>query len=121
MVENTVTGESSTFIINNWFAKDKADGQIEREYLPSFSGGVNWKLTIVTGQETGAGTDADVSVELFGVAGSFGPYLLAAQKGGFETGMHDVFSIRYSEHPPYSCLLSPTIPQPLSQRPLTAT
>ena len=78
---------------SRWFAKNKDDGLIERELFPSFSGGVNWRLTIITGEERGAGTDSDVSVEIMGVAGKFGPYLLAAQKGGFETGMHDVFSV----------------------------
>ena len=32
-----------------------------------------------------------------GAAGKFGPYLLAAQKGGFESGMHDVFSVSTPE------------------------
>lgn len=49
-----------------WFSRNEDDGQIERELLPSFTGGVNWRLVVVTGQERGAGTDADVFVELFG-------------------------------------------------------
>ena len=53
-------------LVIRWFAKNKDDGLIERELFPSFSGGVNWKLTIVTGEERGAGTDADVSVEIMG-------------------------------------------------------
>jgi len=32
-----------------------------------------------------------------GSAGRFGPFLLAAQKGSFETGMHDVFSLTTPE------------------------
>ena len=49
-----------------WFSKNEGDGLIERELFPSFSGGVNWKLTVVTGDERGAGTDAAVSVEIMG-------------------------------------------------------
>ena len=52
-----------------WFSKKEGDGQIERELFPSFSGGTNWKLVIVTGSESGAGTDADVIVELMGEGG----------------------------------------------------
>lgn len=88
-----------TFMVGRWFSKSHDDFQIERDLLPSFSGGVNWRLTIVTGQDRGAGTDADVSVELFGTQGSFGPYQLAAKKGAYENGTHDVF--RY-ETPPHT-------------------
>ncbi len=44
-------------------------------------------------QDFGAGTDADVFVTLRGTHGSFGPHLLAAQKGAFETGGRDTFSL----------------------------
>ena len=57
-------------VLCRWFARDEDDGQIERELLPSFTGGVNWRLVVVTGQERGAGTDADVFVELFGEFGA---------------------------------------------------
>lgn len=45
------------------------------------------------GEEAGAGTDADVFVEIRGDLAAYGPHLLAAQKGAFETGSRDVFSL----------------------------
>ena len=36
-------------------------------------------------------------MELFGTQGSFGPYQLAAKKGAYENGTHDVFSISAPE------------------------
>jgi hypothetical protein len=45
-----------------WFSKKEDDGQVERDLLPSFIGGVNWRLVVVTGSDSGAGTDADVLV-----------------------------------------------------------
>ncbi|KAG1662011.1 hypothetical protein FOA52_009500 [Chlamydomonas sp. UWO 241] len=96
-VENKATGQSVTFNCGRWFSKKEDDGQVERDLLPSFIGGVNWRLVIVTGSDTGAGTDADVLVELFGASGMFGPQQLAAQKGAFETGCRDVFSLSTPE------------------------
>ncbi len=53
-----------------WFAKNKDDGLIERELISDLAGftgpTTNWKLTIVTGSDFGAGTDADVVVEIHG-------------------------------------------------------
>ena len=53
-----------------WFAKDKEDGLIERELVSGNAGfkgpTTNWKLTIVTGSDFGAGTDSDVVVEVHG-------------------------------------------------------
>lgn len=40
-----------------------------------------WGLAVFTGTDTGAGTDADVSIELQGSAGMYGPYRLLANRG----------------------------------------
>lgn len=46
---------------------------------------------------SGAGTDADVYVQLNGDKASFGPYTLPASKEAFETGSTDTFSLTTPE------------------------
>lgn len=43
--------------------------------------------------ESGAGTDADVFVEIHGDTGHFGPFTLTAPKGAFERAKVDTFSL----------------------------
>lgn len=43
------------------------------------------------GRAPGAGTDADVSVELTGTSGTFGPQMLPASTDAFQEGCRDSF------------------------------
>jgi len=52
----------------------------------------DWHLVIITGRVFGAGTDADVFIELHGRHTSFGPYILPAGPEAFETGCRDSFT-----------------------------
>lgn len=67
-----------------WLDRKEDDGAIERDLFPSASivGATHWKLTVVTGDESGAGTDANVFCMLRGDKAAFGPHQLTAQKVG---------------------------------------
>ncbi|KAG2432966.1 hypothetical protein HXX76_008694 [Chlamydomonas incerta] len=97
IVENLTTGQVVVFDVNRWFDKGEDDGAIERELFPTSGGGdgssTNWRLVVVTANVSGAGTDADVYVQLNGDKASFGPYTLPAAKEAFETGSTDTFSL----------------------------
>lgn len=85
-VDNLKTGEHLHFEINRWFSKNQDDKAIEREYFaaPAKSGPrTRWLLSVYTGTQTGAGTDASVSVEIYGTTDKFGPYALPSVKGSF--------------------------------------
>ena len=45
-----------------------------------------YKITIHTGKKRGAGTDADVSITLYGAYGNSGSIMLNAKKSQFEAG-----------------------------------
>lgn len=46
---------------------------------------------LCAGRAPGAGTDADVSVELTGTSGTFGPHMLPASIEAFQEGCRDSF------------------------------
>jgi hypothetical protein len=46
---------------------------------------------LCAGRAPGAGTDADVSVELTGTSGTFGPHMLPASTEAFQEGCRDSF------------------------------
>lgn len=48
-----------------------------------------YKVTIHTGKQRGAGTDADVSITLYGAYTNSGSIMLNAKKSQFENGRYD--------------------------------
>eukprot|EP01091_Cochliopodium_minus_P006324 TRINITY_DN1620_c0_g1_i4.p1 TRINITY_DN1620_c0_g1~~TRINITY_DN1620_c0_g1_i4.p1 ORF type:complete len:245 (+),score=98.47 TRINITY_DN1620_c0_g1_i4:542-1276(+) len=57
------------FPISRWFAKNEDDGLIERELIPSNDTpltAVSYKVVVFTGDRWGAGTDANVFIEIHG-------------------------------------------------------
>ncbi|GMH36686.1 hypothetical protein BSKO_04559 [Bryopsis sp. KO-2023] len=99
-VLNMSTSERAVFLCGKWFSTTKDDKKIERELLPSAStgaqdssGNVPWHLVVFTGDIRGAGTDADVSVELIGQNGKIGPTMLEAKDEAFERASRDSFRI----------------------------
>lgn len=81
---HTLTREATVCVPCRWLDRKEDDGAIERDLFPSASivGATHWKLTVVTGDESGAGTDANVFCMLRGDKGAFGPHQLTAQKVG---------------------------------------
>ncbi|CAD7701203.1 unnamed protein product, partial [Ostreobium quekettii] len=101
-VTNRSTGQVAGFVADRWFSKSHDDKQIVRELMPTESahgeptGGasVPWRAVVVTGDVRGAGTDADVFLDLRGAKGTSGPMMLEAAGDVFERGQRDAFRLR---------------------------
>jgi len=96
-IKNERTGWEWNFPCGRWLDKKEDDGLIERELLPSdskASGGVTYKIEVKTGDRRGAGTDANVFIEMYGDKGKSGPHNLSAKgKNAFERNQSDNFLI----------------------------
>ena len=95
------TGEGVTkyFLCGRWLAADEDDGQIVRELLPApedkqtYSKLVDYKITVITGDRRGSGTDANVFIYLYG-EGSTPAFTLDSPQNNFERNKTDVFIVR---------------------------
>jgi hypothetical protein len=99
VIEDEKNNKQWYFLCGHWFAKDEEDGQIERDIPASDKDGVTclpmtfFKVTTVTGNRRGAGTDANVFITLYGESGDTGPRKLDSARKPFEKGRTDVFGI----------------------------
>ncbi|GIL93966.1 hypothetical protein Vretimale_245 [Volvox reticuliferus] len=95
-VTNLKTGEHRIFPANCWFSKKHDDFQIERDLYPGDVPDLNvaYEIVVVTSDLPGAGTDANVYVQMYGTEGEAGPLRLDNPKNNFEAGDTDVFNIR---------------------------
>ena len=101
-LENMETKEHYFFHCNRWLAKDEDDRQIVRE-LPAEGEGirkplpiVNYTVEVHTGSKSGAGTNADVFLNIFGELGDTGDRPLEhseTNRNKFERKQVDVFKI----------------------------
>ncbi len=89
-----------------WFARDEGDGECTRLLhaaplnTTTTSGPRRYKVTVRTSDVRGAGTDANVSITLFGTATpgiSSGPHKLENSANNFERGASDVFEVEARE------------------------
>ena len=76
-ITNPVSGERYDFSCQNWLASDEGDGEIIRE-LPATADSIkqpgmvkDYKVLVKTGNEFGAGTDANVFINIFGSKACF--------------------------------------------------
>lgn len=84
------------FPCGQWLAKDEGDGAISRDLIGSWDPlatrkACKYKVTVYTGSKTGAGTDANVYITLFGEFGDSGEKKLTSRKNNFERGKADEF------------------------------
>uniref|UniRef100_A0A673VTK2 Lipoxygenase homology domains 1 n=1 Tax=Suricata suricatta TaxID=37032 RepID=A0A673VTK2_SURSU len=84
------------FNCNNWLSKVEGDRQWCRDLLASFSPmdmprGNKYEVRVYTGDVIGAGTDADVVINIFGEYGDTGERRLENEKDNFERGAEDKF------------------------------
>lgn len=100
VVTNSVTGESYDFPCSRHFDRDEDDGQTERELMCGRGAPEVYTIAVTSGDVKGAGTNADVYVELIGETGTSGRRKLdkaARQKGQkgslFESGQVNVFEL----------------------------
>jgi len=88
-VRNEKTGQEYNFPCNQWFDKDKGDGQIVRDLFPASGSGqvsslIGYEAYIVTANKHGAGTEANVFLQVFGTSGEI--ERMALGKGKFDRG-----------------------------------
>ncbi|CAF4611478.1 unnamed protein product, partial [Rotaria socialis] len=87
LIEDTQDHRTYEFPCNRWLAKDEDDKQIARYLVPRQKVRNNlYKVTVFTGNKSGAGTDSDVFITLYGKLGETGPTKLANQENNFEAG-----------------------------------
>ncbi|ESO97796.1 hypothetical protein LOTGIDRAFT_208950 [Lottia gigantea] len=98
--------EDYWFFVDRWFAKNEDDGAIVRELIPTDEKGrplddslQEYTVKICTGDVWGAGTDANVFVNLFGDKGDSGERQMKDSNNAnkFETNKEDIFTIRAIE------------------------
>ncbi|XP_005356347.1 lipoxygenase homology domain-containing protein 1 isoform X2 [Microtus ochrogaster] len=86
------------FNCNNWLSKVEGDRQWCRDLLASFDPmdmprGNKYEIKVYTGDVMGAGTDADVFINIFGEYGDTGERRLENEKDNFEKGAEDKFML----------------------------
>nr|XP_020137923.1 lipoxygenase homology domain-containing protein 1 isoform X2 [Microcebus murinus] len=86
------------FNCNNWLSKVEGDRQWCRDLLASFNvmdmpRGNKYEVRVYTGDVIGAGTDADVVINIFGEYGDTGERRLENEKDNFEKGAEDKFML----------------------------
>nr|XP_023838831.1 lipoxygenase homology domain-containing protein 1-like [Salvelinus alpinus] len=91
--------ESVTFPCHRWLARDEEDGEIVVELLPEDPGDLeenSYEVHVFTGPMWGAGTDANVYINIYGEIGDTGERKLRKSNNlnKFEKGQEDVFSMQ---------------------------
>ncbi|XP_036061124.1 lipoxygenase homology domain-containing protein 1 isoform X3 [Onychomys torridus] len=86
------------FNCNSWLSKVEGDRQWCRDLLASFDPmdmprGNKYEIKVYTGDVIGAGTDADVFINIFGEYGDTGERRLENEKDNFEKGAEDKFTL----------------------------
>ncbi|XP_045881746.1 lipoxygenase homology domain-containing protein 1 isoform X1 [Meles meles] len=86
------------FNCNTWLSKVEGDRQWCRDLLASFDPmdmprGNKYEVRVYTGDVIGAGTDADVFINIFGEYGDTGERQLENEKDNFERGAEDKFML----------------------------
>jgi len=85
------------FVCNRWFAKDEGDGTIEADFeLGTKNAGpelANYRITVTTPNIRGAGTSANVFVQLFGEKLKSPQTFLDSGKNNFQRGASDIFGL----------------------------
>lgn len=95
-MECVTTGSKWKFPCNQWLCLDTGDGRTERELHPSLLSSAPpspWEVQVFTSDLRGAGTDANVTLQLHGSQGSSQPVPLGDNIANFEQGECDVFQI----------------------------
>ncbi|CAG5136848.1 unnamed protein product, partial [Candidula unifasciata] len=98
-VTNTKTNKSWHFFCNQWFSLFHGDGQTSREFFPAQISKTEYEVVTVTGDKTGAGTNANVFMTLYGKTGTTGKiHLKNVDKASFQSGSTDTFRFKSNCH-----------------------
>uniref|UniRef100_H2ZAW6 PLAT domain-containing protein n=1 Tax=Ciona savignyi TaxID=51511 RepID=H2ZAW6_CIOSA len=104
IVRDEATGESTTFPCDRWLATDEDDGAIVRELTsegsPQLLNTTSYHVAVKTGDIRGAGTDADVYIQIYGSDGDTGRLKLTRGeniRNKFERGRTDKFKLEATD------------------------
>ena len=92
-VKHTTARQTYSYSVNQWL--DKSNGNV-LELTPGDNQGKRqhkYKVLVRTSDMRGAGTDANVSIVIYGAKGDTGERKLDTSANNFERGMEDVFFI----------------------------
>merc|ERR1711862_749141 len=99
IIRNEQNGKENYFLCGKWLASNVGDGQIIRTLSSSMEDGspsfpmIDYKVSVITGDRLGAGTDSNVSIIIFGENGDSGSYNLDSSKNDFERNQTDTFGV----------------------------
>ncbi|XP_049618566.1 lipoxygenase homology domain-containing protein 1 isoform X3 [Syngnathus scovelli] len=92
-----VNGKHYMFPCHRWLSKGEADGKTEVEIYPSeildTQQLINYEVTLVTGDEMFAGTNAKVFIQIYGSKGKTEVIRLDSRSNNFERRSTDIFKI----------------------------
>ncbi|XP_073475133.1 lipoxygenase homology domain-containing protein 1 [Aquarana catesbeiana] len=90
-------GKQYMFPVNRWLCRDECDGKVEVEVYASevidIEKLINYEVTVTTGNVRGAGTNANVFMQLYGDRGKTEETTLRSRSNDFERGAEDIFKI----------------------------
>jgi hypothetical protein len=99
IIENPVNHKKWWFLSGKWFDKDEDDKQIVRDIVASTEDGqaclplLLYTVQVTTGNLRGAGTDANVYINITGANGDTGNVNLPGGRNSFERGCIDIFGV----------------------------
>ncbi|XP_072269601.1 lipoxygenase homology domain-containing protein 1 [Pyxicephalus adspersus] len=97
VVQVPAHGKQYMFPVNRWLCKDECDGKVEVEVYASevieIEKLINYEVTVTTGNVRGAGTNANVFMQLYGDQGKTEETFLRSRSNDFERGAVDIFKI----------------------------
>ncbi|XP_073445861.1 lipoxygenase homology domain-containing protein 1 isoform X1 [Dendrobates tinctorius] len=97
VVEVPAHGKQYMFPCNRWLCRDECDGKVEIEVYASevidIEKLVNYEVIVTTGNVRGAGTNANVFMQLYGDRGKTEETFLRSRSNDFERGAVDIFKI----------------------------
>ena len=96
-VDVPTRGQNYYFVCGKWLAKDHEDGKTVRELRPLdaqlYAARVPYEVTVVTGDQQDAGTDAGIYMIVYGLDGSTQEVALEKQTARFERGRTDKMKV----------------------------
>ncbi|CAF3703956.1 unnamed protein product, partial [Rotaria sordida] len=96
-IDIPMRGELYRFVCNRWLDKSEGDGKIELDLTPSDvikkTRVMPYEVTVFTGDKSGAGTDADVFIQMYGLNGKTEEIILKNKSDSFERKSVDKFKI----------------------------
>eukprot|EP00775_Hariotina_reticulata_P001782 gene1782-2116_t len=97
-VVDTLRGTTTCFPCGNWLDGAKDPSSLHQALLPIGPSAIakkqlQYELVVYTSDVRGAGTDANISIDLFGELDHTGPLVLETSANNFERGARDVFKV----------------------------